>query len=335
MVVMAITFESLHEILRSLYTEMMPLCNRMVVFAKAIGGIGALLFIGNRLWQAIARAEPIDVYPMLRPFALLICIVCFQNVVLGTLNAIMSPLVQGTNELFREQQFHIREYREYKDHLEDESVRRRSEVDYVPNERLEGRLQEMGIENVTLSTMWGEKAYNSVKRWVRNIVHSILETIFQSISLVIDTLRTFILIVLSILGPLVFGVSIFEGFQSTLIQWFNRYISIYLWLPVSDLFGAILSKIQVLILQKDIQALSDPDYIPYADNTVYVIFMLIGIIGYLSVPSVANFIISAGGMGSTISKPTGYAEAAGKGGAALGGALAGNIAGRLSKNKKK
>ena len=85
------------------------------------------------------------------------------------------------------------------------------------------------------------------------------------------------MIVLSILGPLAFAISVYDGFQSTLTQWISRYISIYLWLPVSDLFSSVLARIQTLMLQKDIEQLSDPNFIPDGSSTVYVIFMIIGI----------------------------------------------------------
>lgn len=78
--------------------------------------------------------------------------------------------------------------------------------------------------------------------------------------LLIDTLRTFFLIVLSILGPIAFAISVWDGFQSTLSQWMY-YIQIYLWLPVSDLFSDVLAKIQVLMLENDIKELqNNPDF---------------------------------------------------------------------------
>ena len=106
----------------------------------------------------------------------------------------------------------------------------------------------------------------------------LLELFFQAASLLIDTLRTFFLIVLSILGPISFALAVYDGFQSTLTTWLSRYICIYLWLPVGDLFGAILSRIQVLMLQQDIKQMQDPTFIPDASNSVYCIFMIIGII---------------------------------------------------------
>ncbi|XLL70919.1 conjugative transposon protein TraJ, partial [Myroides odoratimimus] len=78
-----------------------------------------------------------------------------------------------------------------------------------------------------------------------------LEMLFQAAALVIDTIRTFFLVVLSILGPIAFAISIWSGFETTLLQWLTRYISVYLWLPVADLFSTMLAKIQSLIIERD------------------------------------------------------------------------------------
>ena len=87
-------FDNLHEILRSLYEEMMPLCADMAGVAKGIAGLGALFYVAYRVWQSLARAEPIDVFPMLRPFVIGLCIMFFPTVVLGTLNGVMSPILR-------------------------------------------------------------------------------------------------------------------------------------------------------------------------------------------------------------------------------------------------
>ncbi len=60
-------FDNLHQILLSLYEEMMPLCSDMAGVAKGLAGLGALFYVAMRVWQSLARAEAIDVYPLLRP----------------------------------------------------------------------------------------------------------------------------------------------------------------------------------------------------------------------------------------------------------------------------
>ena len=262
-------FDNLHQILRSLYEQMMPLCGDMAGVAKGIAGLGALFYVAYRVWQSLARAEPIDVFPMLRPFAIGLCIMFFPTVVLGTINSIMSPVVQGTAKMLETETLDMNRYREQKDKLEYE---------------------------------------------------------------VIDTIRTFFLVVLAILGPIAFAISVWDGFQSTLTQWICRYIQVYLWLPVSDMFSTILAKIQVLMLQSDIERMqADPNFSLDSSDGVYIVFMIIGIIGYFTIPTVAGWIIQAGGMGSYGRNVNQTAGRAGSMTGSVAGAAAGNMVGRAGK----
>lgn len=331
MTLLAIDFDNLHQILRNLYMEMMPLCSNMIGVAKGIAGLGALFYVAIRVWQALARAEPIDVYPLLRPFAIGLCIMFFPTFVLGTINAVMSPVVTGTHSILESQTFDMNKYREQKDKLEEEAMRRNPETAWlVDNQAFDQRLEELGILDAPqIAGMYIERGFYNFKQTVQNWFRELLELLFQAAALIIDTLRTFFLVVLSILGPIAFAISVYDGFQATLTQWITRYISVYLWLPVSDIFSSILARIQVLMLQKDIEQLSDPNFIPDGSNSVYVVFMIIGIVGYFTIPTVANWIIQAGGMGSYNRNVN---TAATKGGAYAGGmtgAAVGNVSGRL------
>lgn len=331
MLLAAIEFDNLHQILRALYDEMMPLCSNMTGVAKGIAGLGALFYVAAKVWQSLARAEPIDVYPLLRPFALGLCIMFFPTFVLGTINTVLSPVVRGCNDLLQTQTFDMNEYRQQKDKLEYEALMRNPETAYLASdEEFDRQLEELGWsppDMITMTGMYMDRAAYDIKKSVRDWFRELLELMFQAAALIIDTLRTFFLIVLSILGPLAFAISVYDGFQSTLTQWITRYISIYLWLPVADLFSSVLARIQTLMLQRDIEELSDPNFIPDGSNSVYIIFMIIGIVGYFTIPTVAGWIVSAGGT-------SGYNRNVTKAGVLAGaaaGAATGKIAGKLLK----
>ena len=331
MLLAAVDFDNLHQVLRVLYDEMMPLCSNMTGVAKGIAGLGALFYVAAKVWQSLARAEPIDVYPLLRPFALGLCIMFFPTFVLGTINTVLSPVVKGCNRLMETQTFDMNEYRAQKDRLEYEALMRSPETAYLASdEEFDRQLEELGwspSDMVTMTGMYMDRAAYNIKKSVRDWFRELLEMLFQAAGLIIDTLRTFFLIVLSILGPLAFAISVYDGFQSTLTLWISRYISIYLWLPVSDLFSSVLARIQTLMLQKDIQELSDPNFIPDGSSTVYVIFMIIGIVGYFTIPTVASWIVSAGG---TSAYNRNVARAGSIAGAAVG-AASGKVTGKLLK----
>ncbi|WP_289694797.1 conjugative transposon protein TraJ, partial [uncultured Duncaniella sp.] len=297
MLLMAIDFDNLHQILRNLYEEMMPLCSQMTGVAKGIAGLGALFYVAYRVWQSLSRAEPVDVYPLLRPFVIGFCIMFFPTVVLGTINSVLSPVVTGTNGILQTQTLDMNQYREQKDRLELEAMKRNPETSYlVDKEEFDKKLDDLGITDAPeICGMYIDRAMYNTKKWFQELFRNLLELMFQAAALVIDTLRTFFLVVLSILGPISFAISVWDGFQATLTQWFVRYISIYLWLPVSDLFSSVLARIQVLMLQKDIEQLTDPNFIPDGSNAVYITFLIIGIIGYFTIPTVAGWIVQAGG----------------------------------------
>jgi hypothetical protein len=62
--------------------------------------------------------------------------------------------------------------------------------------------------------------------------------------------------------------------------------------------------------------------------------MLIGIVGYFTIPTVANWIISAGGMGAYNRNMQTAAAKTGGAAGAVAGAVSGNIAGRLVNRNK-
>lgn len=322
-------FDNLHQILANLYQDMLPLCGDMIGVAKGIAGLGALFYVAYRVWQALSRAEPIDVFPLLRPFAIGLCIMFFPTIVLGSINAVMSPVVKGTHSILESQTMDMKAYQQQKDNLEYEARVREGKAWLVDDEAYDQKMKDLGIiDAAEIVSMWGERLWYDIKAWFRQIVRDFFELLFNASALVIDTIRTFFLVVLAILGPIAFAFSVYDGFQATLTQWLARYISVYLWLPISDLFSSVLARIQTLMLEQDIALLQDPNYIPDGSNGVYIVFLIIGIIGYFTIPTVAGWVIQSGGSGAYGGAVNKTAAKAGGIAGGVAGAVAGNAAGR-------
>jgi conjugative transposon TraJ protein len=151
----------------------------------------------------------------------------------------------------------------------------------------------------------------------------VLQVVYEAAALCINTIRTFYLIVLAILGPLVLGLSVFDGFQFTLNTWLAKYVNVFLWLPVANIFGAIIGKVQENMLKLDIaQVQSAGDTFFSSTDTAYLIFLLIGIVGYFTVPAIAGYIINPGGGNSLVNKVTTLASSVVmSGGSAAGGRM--------------
>ena len=204
MVLLSIDWTNLHELLRSLYDEMMPLCEDMASVAKGVAGIGALFYVAYRVWQSLSRAEEIDVFPLFRPFVLGLCIMFFPTMVLGTINGILSPVCSATSSLVEQQTFDMKKYQEEKDELEREAMLRDpAKAFLVSDEEFDKKIDELGWslgDMDTMINMYGQKAVYDMGEKVRQWFRELLELFFQAASLLIDTLRTFFLIVLPYWG---------------------------------------------------------------------------------------------------------------------------------------
>jgi len=80
--------------------------------------------------------------------------------------------------------------------------------------------------------------------------------------------------------------------------------------------------------------LNDPTFIPDTSNTVYVIFMIIGIVGYFTIPTVTGWIIQAGGAGNFTRNVSQMAMRSGNVAAAGAGAAIGEVGGQLMGNNQ-
>jgi conjugative transposon TraJ protein len=304
---LADNLQGMQPVLDNVYSQMIPLCGQLIGAAQGIAGFAALWYIGSRVWGQIARAEPLDFYPLLRPFALGICIILFSAVI-SLMNGLLQPVVSVTGSMVQNSNTAIAQLLAQKEAAEkqtnayqmyqgqdgngDENHWYKYSHPDDPNGNGNSGLSGIGSDIQFWMAKQGYAFRNSIKQWLSEV----LEVVYAAASLCINTIRTFFLIVLAILGPLVFGLSVFDGFQQSLHQWLARYINIFLWLPIANIFGSIIGQVQQNMLRLDIaQIQSQGDTFFSSTDTAYCIFLLIGIVGYFSVPTVANFVVHAHG----------------------------------------
>ena len=304
--------KDLHSVLDQLYEEMMPLCSQLIGVGRGIAGFAATWYIAYRVWGHISRAEPIDFYPLFRPFVIGFAVIIFPTVI-AMVNGVMKPTVTATGAMVENSDKAIATLLKQK-----EEAIKKTELWQIyvgtngdgdrdrwyrythPGER-EGWLESIGNDVRFAMAKAAYNFKNTIKEWMSEV----LQVLFQAASLCIDTIRTFYLIILAILGPLVFGIAVFDGFQHTLTVWLARYINVFLWLPVANIFGAVIGKIQEKMIALDIQQIGQTGNTFFSPaDTAYLIFMIIGIIGYFTVPSVANYIVHAGGGNTLLYKVT-------------------------------
>lgn len=308
--------QGLQGTLNGVYNDMLPMCGQLIGVGKAIAGFGALCYISVRVWRQIASAEPIDFFPLLRPFCIGLAVILYTVLVVPVLNGVMAPTVSATAGMVQNSDAAIERLLRAKE----EAVKKTDawqayvgingngdenrwyKYTHPKDETGAGNTGILNSMSNSIKFEMSKASYqfrNSIKQWMSEV----LQVCYQAAALCINTIRTFYLIVLAILGPIVLGLSVFDGFQHSLTSWLAKYINVFLWLPVANIFGAIIGKVQENMLKLDItQVQNTGDTFFSSTDTAYLIFLIIGIIGYFTVPSVAGYIVHAGGGNGLLQK---------------------------------
>jgi conjugative transposon TraJ protein len=308
-------FTSLQQLLDHLYDESIPQASQLIGIGRALGGLGALVFISSRIFSSISRAEPIDFFPLLRPFAIGLAILLFPQV-LDVLNGILKPLSNATSSMVRVQNEDIIQLQQLKETVLAQQVEKEQ---FTVDPSMEKTL-EAAIGKLSFFDKISYEVEKNFREWTKNV----LELVYQAATLIVNTARTLFLIILSILGPLAFGFAIWPGFEGNLVNWLGRYITVSLWLPVANVFGAILAKVQVHMLQADIDRIRAGSALN-AQDLGYLLFLLIGTACYFFVPTAASWVVQSTGVGNAM-RPLQNAASVGAG---VAGASMGRVTGAV------
>lgn len=291
-----------NDILSRLFDEMLPLCERLIGVGRVIGGLGALFYIGVRVWKHIARAEAIDFFPLLRPFALGMVIMLYPSMIKG-LNTTLEPLAEATRVMGGDANEAVLYNIDQQEKAIKEDVPAGTGAGAAAPDMGKYEQPDGSSESGPFSGLQNVFSWFNIKSFIKTFIMELVQILYTAVGLCINTIRTFYLIILAIMGPIVFSLSIFDGFQNSLSSWFARYINVWMWLPVSNIFGGITSKILENLMTMDQGFFS---------STVYIIFMIISIVGFTTVPNVAGYIIQAGGRDTLLHKINNLTQAGGK-----------------------
>ncbi|HTR29909.1 MAG TPA: conjugative transposon protein TraJ [Puia sp.] len=324
--------------LETVYDHMSVHFGELIGVGRGIAGFGALWYIAYRVWGHLARAEAIDFFPLLRPFAIGLALI-FYPFFIGLLNGVMQPTVSGTASLVNDSNTAIATLLQLKEQALEQSTEWQMYVgpsgfgDQEKWEQYSGDASTGTFSGITNGIKFGMAKYayefkNSIKVWMSEL----LQLLFEAAALCVNTVRTFYLVILAIVGPLVLGLSVFDGFHFVLPAWIARYINVFLWLPVANILGSVIGQIQEEMIKIDIQQLQATGQTSFgATDAAYLVFLILGIVGYFTVPSITNHIIMVFPVGGAHlqkvtnefeSTTTGVVTATGEGAKALGSAAA-------------
>jgi conjugative transposon TraJ protein len=289
-------------------------------------GIGALFYFAGKTWGALARNEPIDIYPLIKPLVIVFLCLNFYSVVITPMHYILSPLrtytvslasdIKSKNALAMK---NIREKAKEQRKKEEETRKALRKA----KKMMRTAIMQNSVVMDAFSYVWDE-IVPEVGQVVLQVLLTVLSIARDVIYFAVNCLRLFFLIILGMIGPIAFTLSLFPSFEGSLSNWFAKYISIYLWAPVCNIVSITLSQIELLMTENLLLSSGG-----WSADVVLIVFYVIGFGCYLSVPTIATWAVQGGAsameLGSALQSARKAALIAGGAGAAAGGKMSGGI----------
>jgi hypothetical protein len=294
---------------------------------KAIGGLGALMYLGYMGWQMAAGDREWEITPMLKPILIGFTLVYWSGFV-SMIQAPFEAIAEPGISIFSEIESEVNDLRV------ERFKKQQQLLDAVIKLKAEEDAKQEVIENTTedADDSWFDisegldKLIQPIKEWsirmefqMQKLVAELIEFVCLSILRICVYLIFFIqkiwAYILIILGPIAVGMALIPGFENSLYSWVSKFININLYTFVAytiinigqqliasgyemeiERYDTLLSNGTITNLDALMVYVSNSGMI-YNQLFTCVAYVVTGI-GVLMTPTIADSIVSAGGAGA-------------------------------------
>ena len=294
---------------------------------RAIGGLGALMYLGYMGWQMAAGDREWEITPMLRPILIGFTLVYwsgFVNLIQAPFEAIAEPGIAIFSDIESEvNDLRIERFKKQQQVL-DAVIKLKAEED-AKQEVIDNTSKDADDSWFDISEGL-DKLIQPIKEWqirmqfqMQKLVAEIIEFACLSILRVCVYLIFFIqkiwAYILIILGPIAVGMALIPGFENSLYNWVSKFININLYTFVAytiinigqqliasgyemeiERYDTLLTNGTVTNLDALLVYVSNSGMI-YNQLFTCVAYIVTGI-GVLMTPTIADTIVTAGGAGA-------------------------------------
>lgn len=295
-----------------------------VMLGQAIGGFGALCYMGYLGWQMQEGARPWEVTPMIRPTIIAFILMywgAFTSMIQYPLQSLAEPgialfqaIEQDANDLRVERFKKQNQILEILIKQQAEEEAKQETLDKLEN-KAEDSWYDIDVDKLLAPAKeWYMKMEFKIQKTLSEIIEAVSLTILRVCTYLIFFIQKIWSYILIILGPIAVGISLIPGFENSFSNWVTKFININLYTFITYTIinigqQLIMSGYQMELdryaLIIDSGGVADMETLRvYVQNSgmMYtalfpaVAYIVTGI-GILMVPSIADSIVSAGGAG--------------------------------------
>ena len=295
-------FYTLQQVLEIIRYELIGASANVVWVGQSIFAIGAIIYLAKLSYEGMLGSSLFST-KVLRVFGIAILLTLYPQFML-VIDSVMMAVNNSLGATYIDGDYRITDILKTRDLNpetdNDDNLIAIEDIHAEEDEEAAGLVDQF-TEAVSTSldvTRWiGEKLYWAMMR----MVEEILFRISQAMLMIINAIRVFFLVVLYVIGPLVLATSAFPGLESVFMKWLGRYLSVHLWLGIGNIFESIAVRLWKIIVENGGLWTSGIGLEGSVNSVILTswswIFLLTLIVGYITIPIVAGWVISGAGIG--------------------------------------
>lgn len=289
--------------------------------AQALMAVFMLLYFAVKAYQMIVADEPLQIMPLLRPFALAM-VVIFWGHFIDLINYPGQYITDKSRGMFSNRVAQVDAVMQERMILIDSVGRRLIETSAEVEHIQEGTDEEdwyevLGIDFEALFDQM--KGYfilvtAKLRFFFLQAVEFLVITIFQAFTYLVFFLQVTFAAILIILGPFSFAFSVLPGFRDAYLQWLARYISVSLYSTIAYIIMSMSMVVVQYGMEREIEILryvlqNEAAFMLYVSQNdggsyFFVVTLLIGALVMLTIPVISTWIVPTSGVGQAIGQMT-------------------------------
>ena len=315
------------EVFTKLDTSVQDSAQASALVGRAIGGLGALMYLGYMGWQMAAGDRECEIVPMLKPVLIGFTLVYwkgFVNLIQAPFEAIAEPGIAIFSDIESEvNDLRVQRFKKQQQLL-DAVIKLNAEED-AKQEVINNTSKDAddswfdvseGIDKLLLPIKeWQIRMQFQMQKLVAEVIEFVCLSVLRICVYLIFFIQKIWAYILIILGPIAVGMALVPGFENSLYSWVSKFINVNLYTFVAytiinigqqliasgytmeiERYDTLLTNGTVTNLDALMVYVSNSGMI-YNQLFTCVAYIVTGI-GVLMTPTIADSIVSAGGAGA-------------------------------------
>lgn len=134
---------------------------------------------------------------------------------------------------------------------------------------------------------------NAIMNVISGYIIDALTMVAEVALMVLNVIRGFYLIILTIFGIFVIALSSFPTLEGSFTQWLMKYINVYLWLAIGFVLQGVLFRLQKFLAD------SPSNEFHGGTNVFSLLVAVCTIVGFIAIPSISSWLINAATTGAS------------------------------------